>query len=132
MTKTLTEQYKFGEIKTGYYWCKIWGEDDLAIKWLVEDNEIHQPNLIEEVLAPVPTYAEFMDLMSNIEYIDKYRELVSKTEHLYGFDFEATPTFYNREGYKTKHDYNKEQEIVSEYERAGLLTINKGEENAKR
>ena len=51
----------------------------------------------------------------------------AKSIQLYGFDFEQTPTFYNPEGYKTKHDYNKEQEIVLEYERAGLLTINKGE-----
>ena len=51
----------------------------------------------------------------------------AKSIQLYGFDFEQTPTFYNPDGYKTKHDYNKEQEIVLEYERAGLLTINKGE-----
>lgn len=59
--------------------------------------------------------------------IDMCLEAHAKSIHLYGFDFEATPTFYNPEGYKTKHDYNKEQEIVLEYERAGLLTINKGE-----
>ena len=64
--------------------------------------------------------------------IDMCLSAKAKKIDLYGFDFEATPTFYNREGYKTQHDYNKEQEIVSEYERAGLLTINKGEENAKR
>lgn len=64
--------------------------------------------------------------------IDICLEAHAKSIQLYGFDFEATPTFYNPDGYKTKHDYNKEQEIVLKYERAGLLTINKGEENAKR
>ena len=58
--------------------------------------------------------------------IDICLEAHAKSIDLYGFDFEATPTFYNSESYKTLHDYNKEQEIVSEYERAGLLKINKG------
>ena len=58
--------------------------------------------------------------------IDICLEAHAKSIDLYGFDFEATQTFYNSESYKTLHDYNKEQEIVSEYERAGLLTINKG------
>ena len=42
---------------------------------------------------------------------------------LYGFDFEKTPTFYNPIGYKTQHDYNKEEDIVRDYERKGLLKI---------
>ena len=58
--------------------------------------------------------------------IDMCLTAKAKKIDLYGFDFEATPTFYNSESYKTLHDYSKEQEIVSEYERAGLLTINKG------
>lgn len=47
----------------------------------------------------------------------------AKSIDLYGFDFEATPTFYNPEGYKTQHDYNKEEDIVRDYERKGLLKI---------
>ena len=70
MSKTLTEQYKFGEIKTGYYWCKIWGEDSLVIKWLVEDNEIHQSNLIEEVLAPVTDYDKVKEMSQKIERLE--------------------------------------------------------------
>lgn len=42
---------------------------------------------------------------------------------LYGFDFEKTPTFYNPEGYKTLHDYSKEEQIILDYEKQGLLTI---------
>ena len=48
----------------------------------------------------------------------------TKSIHLYGFDWGKTDTFYNPEGYETQHDYNKEREIVLDYERAGLLTIN--------
>lgn len=47
----------------------------------------------------------------------------AKSIDLYGFDFEKTPTFYNREDYKTQHDYNKEKEIVLNYEKSGLLTV---------
>ena len=48
----------------------------------------------------------------------------AKSIDLYGFDFEATPTFYNPVGYKTQHDYNKEEDIVRKYEQEGKLTIN--------
>lgn len=43
---------------------------------------------------------------------------------LYGFDFEATPTFYNPQGYVTQHDYAKEEDIIREYEQQGKLKIN--------
>lgn len=48
----------------------------------------------------------------------------AKTINLYGFDFEATPTFYNPEGYKTQHDYAREKAIVQEYAKNGLVKIN--------
>ena len=51
----------------------------------------------------------------------------AKSIDLFGFDFEQTPTFYNPEGYQTKHDYPSEKRIVQEYEKCGLLTINSKE-----
>ena len=42
---------------------------------------------------------------------------------LYGFDFFQNPTYYNPEGYKTKHNGNKEQERILELEKAGLIKI---------
>ena len=42
---------------------------------------------------------------------------------LYGFDFEATPTFYNPADYKTPHNYDSEEKIVRQYERDGRLVI---------
>ena len=51
----------------------------------------------------------------------------AKSINLYGFDWEQTPTYYNRQGYVTQHCYRIEKEIIQGYEKAGLLTINKGE-----
>lgn len=42
---------------------------------------------------------------------------------LYGFDWEKTPTWYNDPLYKTQHDYPKEEEIILDYQKKGLLTI---------
>ena len=47
----------------------------------------------------------------------------AKSVTLYGFDFGATPTYYNPEGYKTPHNYDREREIVLEWERQGLIKI---------
>lgn len=48
----------------------------------------------------------------------------AKSIDLYGFDFEATPTFYNPINYKTQHKYVKEKEIVLKYAKEKKLTIN--------
>lgn len=56
--------------------------------------------------------------------IDLCLALGAKSIDLFGFDFERTPTFYNSPDYKTLHNYSKEEQIVSDYERCGLLTIN--------
>lgn len=44
--------------------------------------------------------------------IDLCREAEVKSIDLYGFDFEATPTFYNPEGYKTLHNYSAEEKYI--------------------
>lgn len=49
----------------------------------------------------------------------------AKTIDLYGFDFEKTPTFYNPKGYKTQHDYSEEEKILTEYEKNGIIKINR-------
>lgn len=49
----------------------------------------------------------------------------AKSIDLYGFDWEATPTFYNPSNYKTQHAYSKEREIIEEYEKNGLIKINR-------
>lgn len=49
----------------------------------------------------------------------------AKSIDLYGFDFEATPTFYNPKDYVSPHDYKSEKKIVEEYERLGILKIHR-------
>lgn len=43
---------------------------------------------------------------------------------LYGFDFGETMTFYNNPNYVPLHNYKEEGNIIREYEKEGLLTIN--------
>lgn len=47
----------------------------------------------------------------------------AKSVTLYGFDFGATATYYNPEGYKTPHNYPAEAAIVREWVKDGRLTI---------
>lgn len=47
----------------------------------------------------------------------------AKSIDLYGFDFEKTPTFYNPVGYKTPHNYSREEEVVKRYEKDNLIRI---------
>ena len=47
----------------------------------------------------------------------------AKSITTYGFDWEKTPTFYNPQFYKTKHNYGREEELVRLYEKSGILTI---------
>ena len=87
MNKSLTEKWCEGTLPLGGYYIKLL---DGSIKQTDYDNisntfdtEFFRYNVsVKEVLAPVPTYAEFKDLMSNLEYIDKYRELLRKTDKL--------------------------------------------------
>ena len=86
MTKTLTEQWNDGTLEQKYYYvkfdCKPKPFVEIELKnFLLDLVKVKDRDNIE-VLAAVPTYAEFVDLMSNLEYIDKYRELVRKTDKL--------------------------------------------------
>lgn len=50
----------------------------------------------------------------------------AKEIDLYGFDFEKTPSWPNKEGYKTQHNYQKERDILFGYEIRNMINI-KGE-----
>jgi len=71
MTKTLTEQWKNGELGFGYYYIDfgIGGVPMLfnGLEFYCERTQ--KPNAIKTILAPVPSY-------------DEYKQLVSKTEQL--------------------------------------------------
>lgn len=49
----------------------------------------------------------------------------AKSIDLYGFAGNESPTFYNPIGYKTQHNYDKEQEILEQYEKNGIIKINR-------
>ena len=49
----------------------------------------------------------------------------AKSIDLYGFSGNSAPSFYNPKDYVTQHDYDKEQEIIAQYEKQGLLKVKK-------
>ena len=55
--------------------------------------------------------------------IDICREAKVKSIDIYGFD-KNVPTFYNPDGYITQHDYDKEQEIITNLQKQNILKIN--------
>lgn len=91
MTKTLTEQWKDGELYSGVYYCKT---KSLGIKKLylhhkayggmyadTYSQEEHYPDEdIEEVLAPVPDYQTWKDFQQH--FVDKL-ELEVKLKKAY-------------------------------------------------
>ena len=48
---------------------------------------------------------------------------IAKEINIYGFDFGATPTYYNPRGYKTPHNYKKEKDIILNWAKTGLINI---------
>lgn len=67
MTKTLTEQWRDGELKDGLYYCKsIYDIEELCLDdryfWYPLQNE-GEPIDVQEVLAPVPNYDEYKELV---------------------------------------------------------------------
>lgn len=47
----------------------------------------------------------------------------ARSINLYGFDFGATPTYYNPVGYETPHNYDRERDIVLGWEQDSLIRI---------
>ena len=56
--------------------------------------------------------------------IDICLHFKAKSIDLYGFDFGATPTFYNAPNYKVPHDYDKEKELLQQYIRKRKVKVN--------
>ena len=62
MSKTLTEQWREGTLPEGYYYTKLNDDNgtiDMDYCWDDGCFQDHFDNMVEEVLAPVPTYEEF-------------------------------------------------------------------------
>lgn len=63
MTKTLTEQWRKGTLTEGYYYTKGAFDDDIYISHLDYEIEEDKRLPVEEVLAPVPSYDEYKELV---------------------------------------------------------------------
>lgn len=91
MTKTLTEQWREGTLPDGWYYCycndevkKLYCGDGESLE--LEDPETfsyyfyHRENGKGqvEVLAPVPSYDEYKELVSKNEQLEKRLEIATK------------------------------------------------------
>lgn len=68
MTKTLTEQWREGTLPEGYYYTKLNDNDGtIAINYCWDDGcfQDYCDNMIDEVLAPVPSYTELTLMAGN-------------------------------------------------------------------
>ena len=83
MTKTLTEQWREGTLPRGGYYIKLL---DGSIKQTDYDNisktfdtEYFRYNKsVKEVLAPVPSYDEYKQLVSETDKLEKKLEIATK------------------------------------------------------
>ena len=74
MTKTLTEQWREGKLPEGYYYVnnRNW------INYYSEDDGYFDDGGIEEVLAPVPKYDEYKQLLKKNERLEKKLAIATK------------------------------------------------------
>ena len=76
MTKTLTEQWRDGTLPEGWYYTIIKGftdKEQMMIDYYIPELhhfEIKPTECIKEVLAPVPSYNEFL-VLSDFKKIEK-------------------------------------------------------------
>lgn len=88
MSKELTEKWEKRELELGSYYVKdasgrVFIDEYIELLYGdVKRKVFRYEEVIVEVVSHVPTYAEFKDLMSNLQYIDKCRELTEKVEKL--------------------------------------------------
>lgn len=88
MTKTLTEQWKDGELQFGKtYWCSD-DEGNVAKLVLVSNDRFYEWTLgtevtkdVKEVLAPVPNYDEYNELIKKIEQLEEANNLFLKIQN---------------------------------------------------
>ena len=82
MTKTLTEQWKNGKIKEGFYYVHFC-TGEIVYRHLSgnkPDKEFIELGCFQEILASVPSYDEYKQLISKTDQLEKRLE-VSEKEH---------------------------------------------------
>lgn len=73
-TETLTEQWKNGELKEGWYYLSITPNKKCIDYYYGKDFERYNEWAIEEVLTPVLSYKEYNELL------EKFKELADQNE----------------------------------------------------
>lgn len=75
----LTEKWKNGELKEGWYYLSIVPSKKCIDYFIGQDFERYNEWAIEEVLAPVPDYNHFVDLT---EKANQFSQMVKKVDEL--------------------------------------------------
>lgn len=84
MTKTLTEQWKNGTLPENWYYIHLksnWGNIDcITINYCDKDGvfEEYPDEDIKEVLAPVPTYDQFVELTKKVDELKQQLKEANK------------------------------------------------------
>ena len=78
MSKTLTEQWREGTIEYGLYYVRVVGRNDITIAHKIEEDLN-----VKEVLAPVPDYNQFVELIEKTEMLEKKLEIATKALEFY-------------------------------------------------
>jgi len=85
MTKSLTEQWREGTLSMGYYYVSTppsYGGE--KIKYLDDDCCFGlDDDIIQKVLAPVPSYDEYKELVSKTEQLEKQLAIATKALKYY-------------------------------------------------
>lgn len=79
MTKSLTEQWKDGELTDGIYYVSLRDSNDIHIRYLDQTKYSVYFKCFKEVLAPVPSYEEWKELVDSQKAAKKV--VNSKTEN---------------------------------------------------
>lgn len=94
-------------------------------KWVVNRSRFyHNPKAQYTISTPDrEQLREILDCQPSTGFmaVDLCLMAGAKSITLFGFDGEETPTFYNPEGYITKHDYKRESKLLRRYELNGLI-----------
>ena len=103
MTKTLTEQWRNGTLPLNHYYVERKTGSVFIDNTVVHFDEripfarLHWEEDIKEVLAPVPTYDQFSQLVKKVEQLEEANKLL--------LDFKSEyPCCFDHQGYCQVHD----------------------------
>lgn len=95
MTKTLTEQWREGTLKRGYYYyetkagAKVIGYQCFGLKFPYDYNH-NTIDSVKEVIAPVPSYEEYQKLKKLEEQLDSAITALYEYIKMYGIERECS------------------------------------------